>query len=266
MLTKILSAKNEVKLKTPLIHCITNPISINDCANFVLSTGAKPFMAEHPAEVAEITASADALALNIANITDARLESIEISAKKAEEKGISSIIDVVGISCSKLRYDYVKKLLAETHIGAIKGNIAEIRALLDKKTKTVGIDVAEKTDFGEDIQTVTSLAKKYRCTVMASGEKDIISDGENVYTVSNGKKEMSLVTGTGCILNVLSAVYMSVSSPFVGCAAAAAVFGICGELADSTKGMASYRLNMLDSLYLLKDRQILENIRLEKII
>ena len=266
MLNKILSARKAVWEKTPLIHCITNPISINDCANFVLSAGAKPFMAEHPQEAAEVTAMADALALNIANITDARLRSIEISAKTAAERNIPSVIDAVGVSCSKLRYDYLKKLLADTKVSVIKGNIAEIRALLDRKTKTVGIDVAETPDFDDCVSAAAELAKKYRCTVLASGKKDIITDGKNVYTAANGKKEMSLVTGTGCVLNVLCAVYMSVMQPTDACIAAAVVFGICGELAESKNGMASYRANMLDKLYTLTDKEISENIKAEKII
>ncbi len=266
MLNEILSARNNVKAKMPLIHCITNPISINDCANFVLSSGAKPFMAEHPDEVREITAIADALALNIANITDARLKSIEIAAKTAAKKNIPSVIDAVGVSCSKLRLDYINRLLSETKFSVIKGNIAEIRALLGKKTKTVGIDVTEKQDFDECVYDASLLAKKYRCTVLASGERDIITNGSNVYAAANGKKEMALVTGTGCVLNVLTAVYLSAAEPLTACAAAAVIFGLCGELSDSSKGMASYRANMLDRLYTLTDKEISENIRLDKII
>ena len=256
MTDKILSARKAVREKSPMIHCITNPISINDCANFVLSAGAKPFMAEHPEEVGEITKTASALALNIANITDARMESIKISARTAEENDIPSIIDIVGVGCSKLRFDYVTKLLGETRISAIKGNIAEIKALLGIKTKTIGIDVAEKADFSEDVKAVMQLAKKYRCVVLASGERDIISDGEKVCAVANGRKEMSLITGTGCILNVLCAVYMSVCDPLTACTAAAVLFGISGELADVSKGMASYRINMLDKFYTLSDDEI----------
>ena len=263
MINEILNTKKAAWENSPLIHSITNPISINDCANFVLCAGAKPFMAEHPSEAAEVTSVSDALALNIANITDARLSSIEISAKTAAEKNIPSIIDIVGVGCSKLRYDYVKQLLSTTRVGAIKGNIAEIRKMLDLDTKTVGIDVAEKTDFNENIDAVKTLALKYDCVVMASGENDIISDGNRVYCVSNGKKEMSFVTGTGCILNVLSAVYMSAADVMTGCAAAAVIFGICGELADCTKGLASYRIALQDKLCTLTDAEINENIKLK---
>ena len=49
--------REAVHHKQPLIHCITNPISINQCANGILAIGARPMMAEHPKEVREITAA-----------------------------------------------------------------------------------------------------------------------------------------------------------------------------------------------------------------
>ena len=63
----------------PLIHCITNPISIHDCANIILAAGGRPIMAEHPVEVTEITSHAQSLALNLGNITDARMKSMPVS-------------------------------------------------------------------------------------------------------------------------------------------------------------------------------------------
>ena len=69
MLNEISRIRAAVQQKAPLIHCITNPISIHDCANVVLAAGGRPMMAEHPAEVEEITVTAGALALNLGNIT-----------------------------------------------------------------------------------------------------------------------------------------------------------------------------------------------------
>ena len=75
--------RKQVKGKRPLIHCITNPISITQCANAILAVGARPIMAEHPEEVAEITETADALLLNLGNITDVRMESMKIAMREA---------------------------------------------------------------------------------------------------------------------------------------------------------------------------------------
>ena len=106
ILQKIIDIKEKVKIDKPLIHCITNHITINDCANIVLSAYGKPIMAEHYEEVSDITSSASALAINIGNITDNRMKSIMISGKTANEKNIPSIIDIVGVSCSKLRLNF----------------------------------------------------------------------------------------------------------------------------------------------------------------
>ncbi|MBP5729441.1 MAG: hydroxyethylthiazole kinase, partial [Clostridia bacterium] len=51
---KLSEIRGAVRENRPLIHCLTNPISINQCANTVLAAGARPIMAEHPAEVDEI--------------------------------------------------------------------------------------------------------------------------------------------------------------------------------------------------------------------
>ena len=77
-----------LKQTNNLIHCITNPISINDCANLILALGAKPIMACHPDEVEAITLNSSALALNLGNFDDIRAKSMMISAKCAKEKGI----------------------------------------------------------------------------------------------------------------------------------------------------------------------------------
>ena len=42
--------------RRPLIHCITNYVSANDCANILLACGGSAIMADDPDEVAEVTA------------------------------------------------------------------------------------------------------------------------------------------------------------------------------------------------------------------
>ena len=97
------SVRDATKRNQPLIHCITNPISIHGCANMILAVGARPMMAEHPLEVEEITKTAGALMLNLGNITDVRIESMKRSARTAAKEGIPVLLDLVGVSCSKIR-------------------------------------------------------------------------------------------------------------------------------------------------------------------
>ena len=115
-----------------LIHCITNPISINQVANTILALGARPVMAEHPAEAEEITSTASSLLLNLGNITDVRMQSMKISLKTANDKGIPVTLDVCGAACSSLRRAYIKELLSKGSLTVIKGNYSEILALTDE--------------------------------------------------------------------------------------------------------------------------------------
>ena len=127
----------------PLIHCITNPISMMQCANTVLSLGARPIMAEHPLEVKEITATADALLLNLGNISDTRMAAMEIALEEALRKGIPVVIDAVGVSCSELRRGFVSKLMEKRGgkgFCVIKGNYSEIMALKDENYRAEGVD------------------------------------------------------------------------------------------------------------------------------
>ena len=129
MKNKFQSILQEIKTQEPLVHCITNPISINQCANTILSVGAGAIMAEHPKEVQGITESANALMLNMGNITDVRMQAMEASLKVANQKDISVILDVVGVACSNLRREYVINLLKKYKFSVIKGNYSEIEAL-----------------------------------------------------------------------------------------------------------------------------------------
>lgn len=248
---------------SPLIHCITNPISINDCANFVLALGGKPIMAEHPLEVEEITAKAKALALNIGNITDARMKSIKLSAKKATELNIPWVIDIVGVSCSKLRLNYVKELIDTLTPSIIKGNMSEIKAISFIESHSNGIDATKadattKENIDDNILIAKNLANKYNTVVVASGKIDIVTDGNAVYTVENGCDTMSLVTGTGCVLNVLIGTMLSVAPPLNASVMATALLGVAGELSDNTKGTGSFKINLLDAVSLMSGEKMKE--------
>ena len=65
LLQKIPKLLDELKNKNPLTHCITNFVTVNDCANAVLAIGASPIMSEDIEEVAEVVSIADALVINI---------------------------------------------------------------------------------------------------------------------------------------------------------------------------------------------------------
>lgn len=249
--------------KNPLIHCITNPISINQCANGVLAVGARPMMAEHPQEVAEITQTADALVLNLGNITDARMQSMKISAKTAQECNIPFIIDAVGISGSPLRRNFINDFLKKFKPTAIKGNYSEIYALYDEKYSSAGVD-ADETLKPENVSKIAvKLALKYNTRILASGKTDIVTDGRTVVYIHNGTPQLAQTTGTGCLLGVLCGCYLSVDQSINSLVVACAVLGICGQLSETEKGNGTFCVNLMDNLSILKDRQIDELLKIE---
>lgn len=260
---RINEIRKKIKDRNSLIHCITNPISINQCANGVLAVGARPTMAEHPKEVAEITQTADALALNLGNITDARMQSMKISAQTAQKHNIPFIIDAVGISGSRLRRNFINDFLKEFKPTAIKGNYSEIYALYDEKYTSAGVDADETLKFENVSKIAVKLAQKYNAMILASGKTDIVTDGRTVVYINNGAPQLTQITGTGCLLGVLCGCYLSVDQSMNSLVAACAVLGICGQLSETKKGNGTFFVNLMDNLSTLKDSQIDELLKIE---
>lgn len=258
----LLNIKKTVKSSSPLIHCITNPISINDCANAVLSLGAKPIMAENPRETAEITAAASALCVNLGNITDSRLKGISNAAASAVENNIPIIIDAVGVTCSTLRKNFCLEFIESFKPQIIKGNAAEIKAVLGKSFSAVGID-SNESDLKSIITCAEELARKTESVVLSSGEKDVVTNGIKTAVISNGCKMMSLLTGTGCMLGVIVGTFMSRGGAFDSAVLGSGFFGMCGELADGAKGAASFRIRLIDNIFSLCDNQISDEIKIK---
>ncbi len=256
MTEKINKIRKAVKEKNPLIHCITNPISIKESANVILSLGARPIMAEHKDEVLEITKTAKALLLNIGNITDMRRKSIKISAYAAKQNGIPFVFDAVGVACSKLRLKFSKKLIRRTTPDIIKGNYSEIMALSDSSYKASGVDADKNIALKDIKKAALDLAKKYDCVILASGKTDLVTDGKKIFYIKNGCKKMSEITGTGCMLGCICACFLSENDVLFAAVSACVVLGICGGMSDGEEGNGSFFVKLMDNLSLLKDEDI----------
>lgn len=264
---------SSLRALNPLIHCITSPIAINDCANVVLALGARPIMAEHPEEVAGITAISAALSVSLANITDARMESLMISGKKAKEDGKRSVIDCVGVNCSPMRMELARRFIRECRPAVIKGNASEIRAIAGAVYGEAGIDTAVSDRVSRDnpgsvekmAAVISDFAKKSGAVILASGIIDMISDGENVWTIENGTPRLSLVTGTGCILSCIIASYLSAAkTPADAVLYSTALLGIAGEISEEAccrrtsdpaaaefLGLGSFHVGFINALSLI---------------
>ena len=213
MRQKLLKLRRQIKNDKPLIHCITNPISIHDCANVILAVGARPIMAEHPAEVEGITDSAGALMLNLGNITDARIRSMKRSMRTAVEKNIPVLLDLVGVACSDLRLDLARELLSIGHPAVLKGNMSELLAVSGLPSHAIGIDAGEQDALtGENMEAISDVLRAFsrnnQAVVLATGKQDFVTDGEQIVLIGNGTPELSGITGTGCMVGALTAAFL----------------------------------------------------------
>ena len=248
MVLNITKNIKNIKDLSPCIHCITNPISITQCANTVLGLGGRPIMAEHPKEVLEITQNAHVLLVNTGNITDVRMKAMAISVPTAKEKGIPVILDAVGVGCSALRREFVKNLIQSASPDVIKGNYSEVCALYDNKYKSQGVDADLTLDKNYVRDAAICLALKYNCVVLASGKVDIVTDGKKLVYINNGSPQLAKITGTGCMLGAICACCETVSRGIIGAVNACVIMGVCGSLAETDKGNGSFAINLMDRL------------------
>lgn len=272
-----------IQQEAPLIHCITNPISINDCANILLAIGARPIMAEHPDEVAEITAIAKGLALNLGNITDARMASMKISAGTAKDKGIPFVLDLVGLSCSRLRQKYAKELLQIAVPDIIKGNISELRTLLGLPTTPgMGVEAGQKEmvtqkNALEYAKLFQKQAREYHTILLATGPIDLVVSSEEAYIIANGSNALASITGTGCMNNVLAGACLAgvhgISSQATNNTLAAILscllLGIAGENIQDiylNQGPGSFHYSLMDSISQLTPQTIAKQCHITKLI
>ena len=257
---------NKIRTRRPLIHCITNPISINQCANAIIALCGKPIMAEHPFEVSEITKTADALLLNIGNITDVRMESIKISSETAVLNNIPIVFDAVGVSCSVIRRNYTLELIEKSKPAVLKGNYSEIIALTDSGYKSKGVDSDSELNPADVIKSAVNLARRFNTTIIATGETDIVTDGDKLFYVKNGIYQLSCITGTGCMLGAICACFLPFDNGVSASIKSCATLGICSELSATEKGNGSFMINLIDNLTTITDEILNKLIKSEEIV
>lgn len=147
---------DRMKQEEPMVHCMTHAITMNDSANAILVVGASPIMASHPREVEEVVSHSDSLVVNLGNITDVRMEAMMKAGKRAWSLQIPTLIDVVGIGTSTLRYDFAKAFIDACHPGIIKGNSSEIRRLMGLPSHAKGVDSSREDQV--TVETIAQLA------------------------------------------------------------------------------------------------------------
>lgn len=252
----------KVREMKPLVCQITNNVTINDCANVTLCTGGSPVMSDSMADAIEMVGMASALVLNIGTVNDDTLGIMISAGKIANECKIPVILDPVGVGATGYRSRAAEGILKEVKVDVIKGNAGEIASLLGHKGKVRGVD----SDTSSEVSDCMRLARKLGIVVGMSGEIDYVSDGKTTYALHNGKDMMDMVSGTGCMLSSVIGCFVGangVSAESV--AAAISSFTVAGELANDSKGPASYKINLMDSLFSLVPEYLNSRLKVEEI-
>lgn len=246
-----------VQQKKPLIHHITNWVTIADCAQVVKSLGASPVMAHAPEEVADMAKLASAVVLNIGTLTHKMVESMKLAARAANQRKIPVIFDVCGAGATPFRDRMCLSLLAEVRIDVIKGNASEVARIAGLDVHTHGVDAGE---VGQDLaQVAGKLAFDRSCTVVITGREDYVASRNELYVVGNGHEMMTRVVGTGCMAASVIGTFCGSSPQDLAAAAAAglACFGIAAELAaGEAAGPLHFKQLLLDRLAGLDEKTV----------
>lgn len=238
----------------PLVHHITNWVTIYDCANMTRAMGGLPVMAHALEESGDMARLASALVLNIGTLTPALIEAMLVAGAAANEKGIPIVLDAVGVGATPLRDAMAQRLITELRIDVIKGNASEIARLAGENVITKGVETtAISSDPG---MLVRQLAQAQQCTVVLTAPVDWIAgqDGR-LYKVSNGHALMGSIVGTGCMAASMIGCFTAVETDHpLAASAALACFGIAGELAAvRAKGPGSFKSAFYDEVYNLEE-------------
>lgn len=263
----IVDIVEKMKRKKPLVECLTNRVTINDCANMLLAMGASPIMAEIECEMDEIMQISDALVINLGLLDDEYLAAMRVAAKSAKKLNKPIIIDPVGAGASKLRDRVCQDMIESFSPDIIKGNLSEIKSLSGIKIASKGVDVSDEDAVNDENvlscgNIVREYAKRIGAVVCATGEIDIISDGIKTVYVKNGSKMLSSVTGTGCMLSAMCGAMATAGSAFDASIAATLMLSISGELAekyimDTKQGIGTFKVKLFDYVYNLNEQDFI---------
>jgi len=237
-----------VRLRRPLVHHITNYVTVNDCANITLCAGGAPVMADAREEVCEMAAVSGALVLNIGTLNLSLVESMIAAGIAANKAKIPVILDPVGAGATRLRIESARRLLDELEVAILKGNAGEIGVLAGAGGAVKGVD--SEGLKGDPVQIAREFARAEGLTVVISGEVDIVTDGKRTLLVENGDPLMGLICGTGCMASSVVGTFAAVcEDPVMASAGALAAFGIAGENAARRCGKPGcFRVALFDEL------------------
>ena len=251
ILQEISENLNRVKARKPLVHHITNYVTVNDCANIVLAIGASPVMADDLEEVEEMVGFAGALVINIGTLNTRTIEAMSKAGIKAKMLGIPVILDPVGVGATALRTGTAQNFIAKVKPDVIRGNMSEIKVLSGLHAKIKGVD--SLADSQDAVAIARELSRRFACVIAVTGKTDIIAYKNQLCTIRNGHEKLSQVTGTGCMSTSLIGAYCGASDNyFAATAAGIMTMGLAGEIAYRSlcgdEGIGTFKVRLFDAV------------------
>ncbi|HKV45467.1 MAG TPA: hydroxyethylthiazole kinase [bacterium] len=237
-----------VRSARPLVHHITNIVTINDVANVTAAVGAAPVMARAPEEVEEVAGQAAALVLNTGTLTREIADLMLRAGRRANQRGVPVILDPVGVGGTAFRSAQIRRLLAEIRCACIRGNAGEIAALAGLAGHVRGVDTAGVI---EGIGALSRrLAASNGATVAATGVEDLLTDGAATVRIANGHPWLARISGSGCMATACIAAVAAVEPDALAAATAGLVwFEVAAECAaQRSAGPGTFRAALLDAL------------------
>lgn len=256
---------DEVRMKAPLIHCITNYVTVNDVANIILAGGASPAMVENPKESGDFAGISSALYLNLGTLTGEQEAAMIEAARAAAAAGVPLVVDPVACGVIPRKAEVLKRIFENGKINCIKGNGAEIKSLAGVEAHARGVDSLDKGEGLE--QACQFLAERERLVAAATGEIDVVADPKKTALIYNGTHLFGSVTGAGCMVGgvVASCMAAAPEEPWLAAITGITAFNIAGEMAYRAVGdnPGSFRILLFDMLYRLRGADIRKEAKTE---
>ena len=249
--------------KHPLVHCITNYVTVNQCANVLLAAGGAPVMADEPEDAADIAAISSALVINIGTLNQNTIPAMFRAGEVAKAQNHPMVLDPVGAGASALRTVTALRLMEALPFTVIRGNLSEIKTIATGSGATRGVDADAADSINEEtlpkiVSFAKALAEKTGAVIAISGAIDVVADAQKAYVIKNGHPMMARITGSGCMLSVLigAAIGANPKEPLLATATAVMAMGYCGEVAEARMrekdaGNATFCNELIDAVFRL---------------
>lgn len=263
--SEMIQAVETVKRTNPMAGSITNTVTINFVANAQLAVGGSAAMVYLPDEAEFLAGAGGATYINVGTLFPIYEETLPCAAKVLHETGKPWVLDPVAVGIGSLRTQLLQQF-KDFKPTIIRGNASEIIALaglweLDGGTSESNVRGVDSTDSVHAAKTAAiALAKWTGGAVAVSGETDLITDGKLMAISYGGSHFMEKITGAGCSLGGVVAVYATAATPFIAALTATAIYNVAGKRAElKVDGPGSFQVQFLDELYKATPEEIATN-------